>query len=240
MLAGHGERPPAAPGTRAGDRPSPLRAAQAWSSPGPSPVAAASWPKPHSSPAARPAVAPPPALGPPHPECGALIRPRPPTAPRPRPQCQSTPHLSLAWSSWSSAHAPVLARLSPHGAPPMPTTPPPAGLNPPRLRPCLAAVLPQPRLRPTQNSALANLLSSHASKPGPASNPPQTPPPSGHSRSGAPPYSASVRNHRPPPWNHAQDIFFSGPQASLLSKTLPLGQALATPQPHSTPCNPHL
>lgn len=106
MLAGHGERPPAALGTRAGNRPSPLRAAQAWSRPGPSPAAAASWPEPHSSLAAPPAVAPPLALGLPRPECGALIRPRPPTALRPRPQCQSTPRPRTARSSWSSAHAP--------------------------------------------------------------------------------------------------------------------------------------
>lgn len=44
-------------------------------------------------------------------------------------------------------------------APPITTTPPPAGLNPLRLRPCLAAVLPQSRLRPAQGSALANFCS---------------------------------------------------------------------------------
>lgn len=67
---------------------------------------------------------------------------------------------------------PVPVRFSPHGAPPTITTPPPAGLNPPKARPCLATVLQQPRPRPAQDSALANLFSSPASKPGPASDPP--------------------------------------------------------------------
>lgn len=125
------------------------------------------------------------------------------TPPMPRP--------SKVQSSRSPSHnhdsAPSRALSS--QAPPMPSPYPPA--VPPT---------PRPRLCPSQP-----LFSSPASKPGPASDPPQTPPPTGLS---------------PSPESHAQEIFFSSPQASFLPKTLLSSQALATLRPNSTPCNPHL
>lgn len=107
-------------------------------------------------------------------------------------------------------------------------TPPPASLNPPRLRPGQAAVLPaalptsRPRLCPSQP-----LFLRPASKPGFASDPPQTPPPTGLSPPRAPPYSASALSLGPHPWSHAPDtvfFFLLVQQASLLPQDPASGQ----------------
>lgn len=98
----------------------------------------------------RPLLAPPPALGPPHPECGALIRPRPPTALRPRPQCQSTPR--PAWHGLLGAPpTPRPSQVESSRSPAHTHNSASCRAYPPKLRPCLVLVLPQPRLRPAQN-----------------------------------------------------------------------------------------